>query len=83
MRHGYIFHIRCQRINTFGYFVAFSLSFHDIERIQGDKLDWEAYFYNAFWYDDTPDKSSMLWQEEDFPFHMFRFTTIGYNISES
>ncbi|WP_289226805.1 hypothetical protein, partial [uncultured Bacteroides sp.] len=60
-----------------------SLSFHDIERIQGDKLDWEAYFYNAFWYDDTPDKSSMLWQEEDFPFHMFRFTTIGYNISES
>ena len=59
------------------------LRFQEIERILGDRLPWEAYCFEAFWYDDTPELSSSLWKKEDYPFHTIRFTAPEYNIIHS
>lgn len=60
-----------------------SLTFEQIEEILGDSLDWEAYFYTAFWYDEFPGCTSPLWHQEGYPFHMFIPTTMDYCISEA
>lgn len=60
-----------------------SLTFEQIEEILGDPLDWEAYFYTAFWYDEFPGYTSPLWNQEGYPFHMFIPTTMDYCISEA
>ncbi|WP_298018928.1 exodeoxyribonuclease III [uncultured Dysosmobacter sp.] len=45
-----------------------SLSFREIEQILGDQLDWEAYFYTAFWYDAQDGGiTTPMWVEEGFP----------------
>ena len=49
----------------------------------GEHLPWEAYCFEAFWYDDTPELSSSLWKKEDYPFHTIRFTAPEYNIIHS
>ena len=60
-----------------------SLTFKQIEQILGDDLDWEAYFYTAFWYDNAPGTVSPLWEEEGFPFHVLKRTTPDYCIADS
>lgn len=60
-----------------------NLSFQDIEKILGDALPWEAYCFDAFWYDDTPDLPSPMWRDEDFPFQTFQLSAHGYCISHS
>ena len=45
-----------------------SLTFSQIEGILGDKLSWEAYFFDAFWLDDFPGHEEM-WL--GYPFHFF------------
>lgn len=60
-----------------------TLTFKQIEEILGDRLDWEAYFYEAFWYDDLPGATSPLWKEEGFPFQVFLPSTPDYCIAES
>jgi len=59
-----------------------SLTFEKIEKILGEPLDWEAYHYEAFWYDETPDRSSTMWEAEGFPFDMFTPTTPGYSLPD-
>lgn len=59
-----------------------TLTFREIEYILGDRLPWEAFFYDAFWYDDTEHTASM-WQEEGLPFHIFRFSEPNYSIAHS
>ena len=51
-----------------------NLHFREIEQILGDTLPWEAYFFDAFWYDDAPELTSPMWKEEGFPFRTFRFS---------
>ena len=60
-----------------------TLRFQDIERILGDTLDWEAYFYEAFWYDGAPGMTLPLWIEEGFPFHILLPSNPDYCISDS
>jgi len=60
-----------------------SLTFSEIENILADALDWEAYFYKAFWYNDTPGYTSKMWHDEGFPFHFFLPSTPDYCIAES
>ena len=31
-----------------------TLTFQEIERIIGFELDWEARYFQAFWFDETP-----------------------------
>ena len=57
------------------------MEFREIERILGDCLPWEAYCFETFWYDDTPELSSPLWNSEGFPFNTFRFSEPGHNIT--
>lgn len=45
------------------------LTFAQIEKILGDDLPAEAYFYDAFWYEIMPGMVSPLWREEGYPFH--------------
>ena len=45
-----------------------SLTFSEIEKIIGDRLDWEAYFCEAWWFDEATGMNAALWDEE-FPFH--------------
>lgn len=59
------------------------LTFKDIEEILGDKLPWEAYFFESFWYDATSDITSLLWKKEDFPAKFFCLTYPHYDISQS
>ena len=59
------------------------LKFQEIERILGDRLPWEAYCFEAFWYDDTKELSSPMWQSEEFPFHKFLFSEQSFNITHS
>ena len=59
------------------------LTFHEIESILGHKLDWEAYFYESFWYEEIPGGDSLMWENEDYPFDMFCLTTPDFCISES
>ena len=59
-----------------------SLGFQEIEAILGDRLPWEAYFYDSFWYADveTPDT---VWRDEGFPDDTLCFTEKNFNISDS
>ena len=59
------------------------LTFKDIEEILGDKLPWEAYFFESFWYEATSDIMSLLWKKEDFPAKFFCLTYPHYDISQS
>ena len=59
------------------------LKFQEIERILGDRLLWEAYCFEAFWYDDTQELSSPMWRSEEFPFHKFLFSEQSFNITHS
>lgn len=60
-----------------------SLSFRDIEHILGDALPWEAYCFDAFWYDTEPEAASPLWKEEGFPFQTFLLSERSYSIADS
>ena len=60
-----------------------SLSFQQMEYILGDPLPWEAYYYEAFWYDDQAGMGSPLWRQAGFPFHFFRESTPGYCAADS
>ena len=60
-----------------------SLRFSEIEAILGDELPWEAYCFDAFWYDDDMEQISSMWQEEEFPFHTFQFSERNYSIVTS
>ena len=60
-----------------------NIHFKQIEAILGDSLPWEAYCFDAFWYDDTQEMTSPMWRDEGFPFQMFRFSEPNYNISYS
>jgi len=59
-----------------------SLGFQEIEDILGDRLPWEAYFYDSFWYADaeTPDT---VWRDEGFPGDTLCFIETNFNISDS
>ncbi|MDE7245626.1 MAG: hypothetical protein K2O18_16860 [Oscillospiraceae bacterium] len=59
------------------------LHFQEIERILKDKLPWEAYCFEAFWYGESPDIVSPLWEDEGFPFSTFRLTEPEYSIAYS
>ena len=59
------------------------MGFKELEYILGDPLPWEAYRYKAFWYDDTPDRSSPMWRDEGFPFGALKFSQQSYNITDS
>ena len=59
------------------------LRFQEIERILGDRLPWEAYCFEAFWYDDTLERSSPMWRSEGFPFHTFQMSEQSYSITSS
>lgn len=60
-----------------------NLHFHEIEHILGDVLPWEAYCFDAFWYDDSLERTSPLWNEEGFPYQTFYFSEPDYNITHS
>ena len=60
-----------------------NIHFKQIEAILGDSLPWEAYCFDAFWYDDTQEMTSPMWRDEGFPFQMFRFSEPNYSISYS
>lgn len=59
----------------------FPLTFQKIERILGDRLPAEAYFYDAFWYEVMPGMTSPMWREEGSPFHAIIPDGIDYFIS--
>lgn len=59
-----------------------TLTFREIERILGEPLDWEAYFYEAFWYDDIPGRAAPLWRDESFPFQVFLPSSPDYCIAD-
>ena len=58
-----------------------TLTFQQIEEIIGDRLDWEAYFSEAFWFDEAPGMTGELW--DDFPFHAIQPTDREYCISDA
>lgn len=59
-----------------------TLTFQAIEEILGDFLDWEAYFFPAFWFDEAPGFSGDMWQEQ-FPRHAVRPGQREHCISEA
>lgn len=59
-----------------------TLTFRDIEEMLGDALDWEAYFFPAFWFDEAPGFSGDLWQEQ-FPYYAVRPGQREHCISEA
>jgi len=42
-------------------------------------LPWEAYCFDAFWYDDTTEMTSLMWQDENFPI-TYSWSSQGYKI---
>ena len=60
-----------------------TLTFRQIEQILGDSLPAEAYFYDAFWYENMPGMTSPMWREEGYPFHALIPDEIDYYISDS
>ena len=60
-----------------------TLTFRQIEQILGDSLPAEAYFYDAFWYENMPGMTSPMWREEGYPFHAIIPDEIDYYISDS
>ena len=59
-----------------------TLTFSDIEEIIGDRLDWEAYFCEAWWFDEAAGMTSALWELE-FPFHAITPSEREYCISSA
>ena len=59
-----------------------TLTFSDIEEIIGDRLDWEAYFCEAWWFDEAAGMTSALWELE-FPFHAITPSDREYCISSA
>ena len=59
-----------------------TLTFSDIEEIIGDRLDWEAYFCEAWWFDEAAGMNSALWKLE-FPFHAITPPEREYCISNA
>lgn len=59
-----------------------TLTFSEIEDLICDKLDWEAYFFPAFWYDVAPGFSGELWQES-FPFQSIKAGERQHCIAQS
>ncbi|MEY8576600.1 hypothetical protein AALD01_20165 [Oscillospiraceae bacterium 21-37] len=60
-----------------------TLTFRQIEQILGDSLPAEAYFYDAFWYENMPGMTSPMWRGEGYPFHALIPDEIDYYISDS
>ena len=59
-----------------------TLTFSDIEEIIGDRLDWDAYFCEAWWFDEAAGMNSALWKLE-FPFHAITPPEREYCISNA
>lgn len=59
-----------------------TLTFRQIEQILGGSLPAEAYFYDAFWYENMPGMTSPMWREEGYPFHAIIPDEIDYYISD-
>ena len=59
-----------------------TLTFEKIEEIIGDKLDWQAYFSDAFWYDESNGFDRSLW-ERDFPTHAIKVPESRFCIAEA
>lgn len=55
------------------------LEFQEIEEILGEKLPWEAYCFEAFWY--ASDESNSMWRDEGFPFHTLQLSERKYDIT--
>ena len=61
----------------------FTLTFQEIEKIIGDRLDEEAYSYEAFWYEDMPERSSPLWELEEHHTQSRQLASSDYCIADS
>ncbi len=61
---------------------SITLTFEEIERIIGDSLDWEAYFCEAFWYDEAPGFTNEKWLD-DYPFHAIQPGERKYCIAQA
>ena len=59
------------------------LTFAEIEEILGDKLPWEAYFFESFWYEMPRDAMSPIWNIEGFPSKTLCLTYPYYDIVSS
>lgn len=59
-----------------------TLSFEEIESILGERLDWEAYFCSAFWYDEAPGFGGEMWSSQ-YPFQAIRPGNREHCISEA
>ncbi len=59
-----------------------TLTFKEIEQMIGERLDWEAYFFDAFWFDETPGMAGELWEAE-FPYHAIKPRERDYCISDA
>lgn len=62
---------------------AFTLTFKQIESILGEQLPWEAYFFEAFWYDTESPHTSPFWSSEGFPFRTLKPTHSDFQISDA
>lgn len=60
-----------------------TLTFAQIEEIIGLELDYEAYLFKAFWYDDMPGRTSPMWEEERYPYHAVTAPPRDYCICHS
>ena len=61
----------------------FTLTFSEIADIIGCDLDKEAFLYEAFWYEDMPERSSPLWEQEGYQSDADLSTVARYCIAES
>lgn len=59
------------------------MGFEEIEHILGARLPWEAYCFEAFWYDDALEQPSTMWRDEGFPFGTFQLSQPNYKIAHS
>jgi hypothetical protein len=58
------------------------LTFEEIEEIIGAELDWEAYLFEPFWFDEAPGFTSELW-DNVFPFQDIRPSERKYCIADA
>ena len=61
----------------------FTLTFHEIEDILGDKLPPEAYLYDAFWFEFEPGMQLPMWEEEQYPRKILTLDEPDYCISDA
>lgn len=59
-----------------------TLTFGQIEDMIGDTLDWEAYFCEAFWFDEAPGMAGDGWDEE-YPFTTVRPAARDFCIADA